>query len=133
MAAFSGRKGSVQANGVAVAEVINWSFNPTSNNPAWASSSSPGYKQRKPGVKDGSGSVTVKFDDSSGAGVQDFLQYGAAEDEVALTLKLYLNDTQFFSIPAVIDGISYEVDINDGEVVEASFDFSINGEWTDPL
>jgi len=133
MAAFSGRKGSVQKNGVAIAEVLSWTFNPTSNNPSWASSSTPGYKQRKPGVKDGSGSCTVKFDSSSGVGVQAFLHYGAAEDEVALTLKLYLNDTLFFSIPAVIDGISYEVDINDGEVVEASFDFSINGEWTDPV
>ena len=48
------------------------------------------------------------------------------------TLKLYLNATIYFTVPAIIDDVSYEVDINDGDVVGGSANFSCNGARTNP-
>ena len=62
---ISGRDGSVDVGGSAVAEVTGWRFNPTSNNSAWASSDTSGYKNRIKGVLDGSGSIDFKLDKDS--------------------------------------------------------------------
>jgi hypothetical protein len=111
--AISGKSGS--ANG---ANVTSWSFNPTSNNPAFATESTGGYKDRVAGIQDGSGSIEGKWDGSA-----DFT-VGA---EVTMTLS---DGTNSYSVPAIIDSYSVEVNATDGEPVSWSADFSINGAWT---
>jgi hypothetical protein len=126
MAGISGKDGSVLVASTPVAEITKWTFNAKSNNPAWASSDSAGYKKRVAGVKDGSGSIEMKYDPSN-----SFL--AQADVGTSATLKLYINATKFFSVPAIFDSYDFEVDLDDGDVVGVSADFSANGAWTNPV
>lgn len=136
MSGFSGKGGKVKVGSTAIAEVTKWNFKPTSNNPSWGSSSSNGYKKRVAGVKDGSGSFDVKIDRSS-----LFLATVKEGDEV--TLNLYLEthfdnatppveDSKYYIVPAIIDSVDVNVDVDNGEPVSATIEFSSNGAWTNP-
>jgi hypothetical protein len=125
MAGLSGKNGKVQSGGADLAEVTHWTFNPTSNNPAWHGSGGGGTKQRVAGVKDGSGTVDFKYDDADK--IHDAINEGDS-----VTLNLYVDANSFFAVPALVDGISYDVDIDDGEAVSGTIDFSANGAWTLP-
>ena len=117
MAVYSGTGGTATGGGSS-SQITSWSFNPTSNNSAWGSSSTNGYKDRVVGVKDGSGSIEGKWDGSQ-----------AMVEGSEYTLVLTAN-TGAFTVAAVIDSFSVEVDIDDGEVVRWSAEFSINGSWS---
>ena len=122
---FSGKNGSVKVGLTAVAEVTKWSFNPTSNNPSWASNAVAGFKQRVAGVQDGSGSFDFKLKDAT-----DWALFAPG---VSLTLTLVTGGSSLdFTVPAVIDGVNLECDIDSGEVVGGSADFSCNGAWSGP-
>lgn len=125
MAAISGKDGRILVAGTGVAHCTKWSFNPKSNNPAWASCDTNGFKTRVGGVKDGSGSMEGKFDTA-----HPF--YDAMDVGTEITALLYINATMFYSIPAIIDDYSIEVDMNEGEVVGWSANFSTRGAWTEP-
>ena len=47
-------------------------------------------------------------------------------------LLLYIDATRFYSVPAIIDSINFEVDIDTGEVVGWTADYSADGAWTKP-
>ncbi len=125
MAAQSGKNGNVVSGSDDIAHVTNWTWNPSSNNPDWASSDTSGYKKRVAGIKDGTGTVDFKYDFTDR--IHSTLDVGSE-----VTLKLYLNATDYFSVPAIVDDISYEVNINEGDVVGGTLTFSQNGEWTNP-
>ncbi len=118
MATESGKNGKVMIGAATVAEITGWRYTQTSNNPSWASSGTSGHKTRVAGVGDGSGSVDFKVDFADTV-VSEGITKGAL-----VTLLLYHNATVYHSVPAIIDSINDEVDINDGEVVSGSFDFS---------
>jgi hypothetical protein len=131
MAGQSGYTGYVKIGSTNVAEVTKWSFKPTSNNPSWASSTVPGYKRRVAGVKDGGGTIDVKFDRTS-----MFISVLDVGTEVTLLLYPEVHttgtvvDSKFYSVPAIVDSYSIEVDIDGGDVTGASIEFSTNGAWT---
>jgi len=124
MAGISGIKGKVSVGGD-LAEITGWTFNPTSNNPSWASVTNDGYKTRVAGAKDGTGSCQGKYD--PGNSVITTLGVGKK-----VTMLLYIDDTRSYSVPAIIDSFEIEVDADDGEAVGWSCDFSTRGKWTDP-
>lgn len=117
MATISGKDGQVND----FDDITGWSINVTSNNSAYASSSTAGWKKRVAGVRDWSGSFSGKFNDVLPV---------AEGEEVALTLAL--DDTDSFSGTAVIDQISLQVDVDNGDVVGFTANFSGSGELTSP-
>lgn len=128
MATLSGKLGKVLVGAVTVQEVTEWTFNPTSNNPSYATGSpatpaNAGYKQRVVGVQDGSGTINGKYDSDNP--VQDILWTG-----LPVTLKLYVDATHFYVVPAVIDSLNAGAEQDEGAIVEWSADFSINGKYT---
>ena len=125
MAGFSGKNGKVLVGSTTVAEVTGWTLNPTSNNPAWGSSSVAGQKQRVAGVQDCNGSVNFKYDTSS-------RQHATIKRGDLVTLNLYVNATDFFIVPAVVDAETYDVDVDEGTPVGGSFTFSQTAEITYP-
>lgn len=125
MAGQSGKNGKVLAGATTIAEVTGWTYNPTSSNPAWASSSKAGRKQRVGGVRDSSGTFDFKYDTTDR--IHAILTPG---DEV--TLNLYSDASDIFVVPVVIDGITYEVDINDGEVTGGTCSYSQTDDPTYP-
>ncbi|MHB1033232.1 MAG: hypothetical protein ACYC35_23905 [Pirellulales bacterium] len=123
MATISGKDGKVTSGASDVADITRWTFTKKSNNPAYASSSTAGFKKRLGGIREGSGSIEGKFQNNAAPAL--------AEGD-AVTLKLYLDATHFYTVPAVIDAVSVEVDINAGQIVGWSAEFSTNGAWTEP-
>ncbi len=125
---ISGKDGYVKADGTKIAEITGWRFNRSANNPAWASSSTSGCKTRVKGVLDGSGSVDFKYSPTNPLDSAYSIQEGSS-----LYLDLYVNATKYLHVVVIIDSINDEVDINDGEVVGGSFDFSVTEIWTNNL
>lgn len=128
MATFSGKDGKISDGSGDLADITRWTFTRTSNNHAYGSSSSSGFKRRVAGVKDGSGSIV------------GLIQVGAAPpvaegDEVTLQLfedKNAAGSQPYWSVPAVIEQVRIEVDIDDGTPVGFTADFTTNGAWTEP-
>lgn len=122
---ISGKDGDVKIGATSICEIRKWSFNPKSNNPSYASNKTSGYKRRVPGVKDGSGSLEGAWDPASPA-------VSVIEVGTEVTLLLYINATQNYSVPSVIDSFKLDVDVDEGEIVSWTADFSTNGAWTNP-
>ncbi len=123
MATFSGKDGKVNDGTADIADITRWTFTKTSNNPAYASSSSSGFRKRVAGVKDGSGTIEGQYQNDAAPTIDE-------GDEV--TLKLYVDASHFYSVPAIIDSFQLETDIDRGEVVGWASNFATNGAWTEP-
>jgi hypothetical protein len=125
MATFSGKDGKVLIGATPLADITAWTLRTLSGNPAYASSSTGGYRKRVPGVKDAQGTVRFKLNPADP--ITDDLDAGAA-----VTLLLYVDATRFYTVPAVIDALRLEVDIDSGDIVGGVAEFSANGAWTKP-
>lgn len=132
MAGISGKDGSVELTGApagdgAQAEITGWTLNTSSNNPSWASSTNPGYKKRVAGVKDCNGSISGKYN-------SDNVLFDSLLPGVSVTLTLKLSGSAgFYAVPALIDDFNLEVDMDNGDVVGWTANFSGNGAWTVPV
>jgi len=124
MSVVSGKDGKIMIGETSLAEITKWTFNPTANVGAWHGSGGGGYKKRVAGVKDGSGDIEFKVDESD-------MIYDTIPEGTSVTLLLYRDGTNYFSVPAIITGIDFEVDIDDGEPNSGSASFETNGAWTD--
>lgn len=111
--------------GTQVTELTKWGFNPKCGTSAWASNRSGGYKKRVAGNKDGSGSMEGKWDPT--APITDMLEEGTE-----VTLNLVITGAQKYIVPAIIEGIKLDVDLDSGDVVGWSADWSTTGPWTKP-
>lgn len=125
-AGVSGQYGDVKIGATQVCEVCKWSFTPKANNPSYASNKTGGYKARVAGIKDGSGSIEGKYDPANP--IMATLDVGTL-----VTLKLYLTATVFYSVPSIIDSLKIDVDLDTGDFVSFTADFSTNGAWTNPV
>jgi len=125
MATISGKDGKVLIGAVALADITRWTFNATSANPAYASSSTAGYRRRVAGIKEGAGRIAFKLDPADP--ISDDLNEGDA-----VTLLLYVDATHFYTVPALVDALELEVDISSGDVLGGTASFSTNGAWTRP-
>lgn len=123
---ISGKDGDVKIGSTAICEIRKWSFSPKANNPSYASNKTAGYTRRVPGIKDGSGSMEGAWDPASPA-------VAVIDPATAVTLKLYINATQFYEVPSVIDEFGLNVEVESGEIVSWTSTFSANGAWTNPV
>ena len=118
MAVISGKDGTVSVGG-AVSDATSWSLSLTSNNPSWASPSTSGYKNRVSGIKDTTGSYSAKANGTIPVP-------GASHASCAFTL----DGSTTWTLNVVIDAVNLEVDMDDGDVVGYSVDFSGNSAVT---
>lgn len=123
---FSGYQGTVKIGATDIAEIRGWKWNPKSHNPKYASNKTSGYKRTVAGVKEGSGSMSGAWDH-----VNDF--FGVIDVGTSATLLLYTNPTHSITVPSVIDDISVNVDVDNGEIVSWDANFSSNGAWTNAV
>lgn len=124
MSVLTGKDGTMKINGVIPAPISNWKLTKTSNNPDYAANDTAGWKKRRPGIKDCKGSFDLKIDGAKSCPVE-------IGDEV--TLVLYVDGTannNYYTVPAIIDEIAVEVDINGGGIEAFAVAFSGNGAVT---
>ena len=124
---ISGINGDVVVLGVSLYEATKFSLMLKSNNQAYASNRTNGYKKRVAGVKDGSGNIDGVWDPGNpiyGTNIAGQLREGSTPQ-----LYLYPNDNQYWNVYAIIDQFKIDVDFDEGSIVSWTFDFSTNGQW----
>ena len=125
MSVVSGKDGKVMIGAEAIADVTKWTLRTSAYNVAYASSGTAGFRRRVGGVKDGHGTIAFKLDVA-----EPITEQFDEGDKV--TPLLYLDDTRHYTVPAVVDALQWEVDIDRGEIVGGVAEFSIDGAWTKP-
>jgi len=123
MSVISGKDGTLHIGESEVTPVTNWTLEKTSSNKDYAANDTAGSKKRVAGVKDCSGAFEMKATDSGNVPV---------DEGDLVTLELHVDDSEgnYYQVPAIIDRIQVDVDINQGEIVAYAVDFSGNGPIT---
>lgn len=116
MAGVSGQYGKIMIGASTLAECTKWTWNEEVVDSAYASCSTSGNRSRVAGTKDSTGTLEGILDPSD-----DIHNYILAGDHV--TLKLYYTATKYHSVPAQINKIGQEVDIEEGNVIRWTADF----------
>jgi len=127
MSAISGKDGDVIKDGIQVCETTKWSVTLKSNNPAYASNCSSGAKRRRAGVTDASGTIEGKYDPGRpmyGTGV------GQIKEGAEVVLYLYFDDYQYIDAPIVIDDVKFDTDMDTGEIISFTANFSQRESFT---
>ncbi len=125
MSLETGDDGKVLIGGTPLADITAWSLETTTRAVAYASSTTGGFRKRLPGAKEGRGRIQFKIDVASPLTNQ-------INEGSAVTLLLYLDATRFYTVPAVIDSLQIEVDIDGGALIGGQAEFSTDGAWTKP-
>src|SRR5437762_10524679 len=125
MSLETGDDGRVLIGSTPLADITAWSLETTTRGVSYASSASGGYRWRLTGVKEGRGRIAFKLDVANPLTNQ-------FDEGSSVTLLLYLDATRFYSVPAVIDSLQMQVDIDGGELIGGQAEFTTNGAWTKP-
>lgn len=124
--ARTGSAGKAVVDDTLVARLTEWTFNPTADESAWGDSDSAGYTNRVSGRKDGTGSITGKFDTTNK--VYDLFMPG---DTVKLVL--WESATDYWVLEcALITSFTVTYNQDTKEVVEWSADFGADGKYYYP-
>lgn len=123
MATVSGQYGAIKIGTSNIVECMNWTFERRAAEHAYASCATGGYKKRIAGTKDGSG--TLKGLQDSTDPIENYFIEGNS-----LTVRLYWTASKYYGVPAVINVLRTETDIDDGAPVPWEADFGVNGAWT---
>jgi hypothetical protein len=126
MATRTGKDGKVFVGASEVTEITKWSLKLSSNNPDYSSSSTAGYRARRAGNKDSSGSFEFKVDVD---GAPQFTLFGPGDE---VTLKLRLMTGKEYTVPAIIDDIDIDCDVDGAGIVTGVAAFSGTGAVTEP-
>ncbi|REJ66208.1 MAG: hypothetical protein DWQ31_15555 [Planctomycetota bacterium] len=125
MPLVSGNEGQVLSDGVALAEIIRWSLQTRATNVSYASSATAGYRKSLPGRKQAQGRFTFALNTSDPVS-------GQLDEGDQVELRLCVDATHFYLVPAIIDVVELEVDIAAGPLVQGTAEFSSDGAWTAP-
>lgn len=125
MTAVSGQYGKITIGSSNLTECMGWSFDRSVADHPYASCATNGYKKRVAGTKDGTGSLNGMQDPADP--IENYFVEGSQ-----VTLRLYYTAAKFYSVPAQINRLGIEVDIDDGAPVPWTADFGANGAWTLP-
>lgn len=123
MAAASGQYGQILVSGSTLAECTEWTMNEEVQDHRYASCSTSGWYQRVAGTKDTTGTCGGIFDPTDP--IHDYVGVG---DHV--TLLLYTSATIYHSVPAQINSIETNVNIEDGEIIRWTINWGGNGSIT---
>jgi hypothetical protein len=119
----SGKGGDVKIASTTIGEVLRWTFTKRVNSNRFGTSASGGFKRSVGGVKEGSGTISMKYD----VGAANTIAEGSA-----VTLKCYLDATHFYSIPALVTSCQVMADMDTGDAIGSEFSFDTDGAWVEP-
>jgi hypothetical protein len=122
---ISGIHGDVLLGTTPISEIKKWSWNPKCIIKDYASNKTQGARKRVPGSKDGSGSIDGVWDPWNP--ICNLIDVGSI-----VTLTLQHTTGQTWTVPAIIENMKYDVDLDSGDIEGWSADYSICGMWTNP-
>lgn len=116
----SGKAGTVLVGATPVVAVTKWTFEPSAVVHKYASNNTNGHKRAVAGTRDGKGTIETKISGSA---------LWTAGQSVTLILRgPATGDT--ITVPAVIASSPINVDIDNGEIISATYNFEADGAWT---
>jgi len=123
MTFVSGKDGTLFVNDLEVIPITNWTIECTSAGKSYTANDTGGFKRRVVGVKDSRGSFELKLCSGEDLPVCE----GSS-----VTLELHTDDSgnNFYSLTAIVEKMSLEVDIDRGTVVTCVINFVGNGPIT---
>ena len=119
----SGKAGKILISSTDVALITSWTFEKTTPVDQFAHSESAAYAVAVNGARRGSGTIEFKWDAAAAS---------AIVEGTAASLKLYLNASEFFTVPAIIENFTVTVNIDTGVANSGRATFRTNGAWTEP-
>jgi len=122
MAAMHGKDGNVKIGGSAGASITAWRIDNLGPALFDASPLQDTWQTLQAGLRSASGSITCNFD-TSDASVQEALRADAVGGTTA-TLQLYVNGSNYFSIPAYITMTS---EVSKNNIVTRTYNFRSSG------
>lgn len=125
MAALAGKYGKVVVGAATVAEMDSWEFTPTTDLMPKTKFLDTA-KSNIAGLNDGSGNFKGRHDMTDTNGQVALRNAQLAGTQV--TLKLYVNGTNYYSGPALLK--AHPVKAGVSTPVEIQFDFQADGDWT---
>jgi hypothetical protein len=127
----SGKFGKLHFNGSEILEITEWSLDIKNISEKYASSSTGGWKTSRQGVSDSSGSFSYKMDHDTGDAIHNKIPFDDADGMgFEGDLLLYVDATNYYTVPALIGSFRVQVDIDNGNVVGGSADFEGTGPIT---
>ena len=123
MSVISGKDGTLYLGDTEPTQVTNWRIEKIGGSKAYTANDTGGSRKRVAGVKDCSGRFEIKATDSANVPV---------EEGDTVTLKLHVDDSgaNYYQVPAIIEAIRVDVDINEGKMIAYEIAFSGNGPIT---
>ncbi len=125
MGLITGDEGKVLAGGVAIADITGWTFRTTVARRNYSSSATNGHERQLPGANSGRGAFSFQLDVANP--LTDQLEEGSS-----VTLRLYVDATRYYSVPALIEALEMRVDVNGDKLVGGDAEFAADGAWTKP-
>ena len=121
----SGKDGKVLSGATPIADVVRWTFRAMARSVAYASNKTGERLRQVPGTQSGTGTIAFQFNAASPA--TSPLAAGSA-----VTLLLHLDATKYYEMPAVIEQLELQVDIDTGALIGGSAQFATDGIWNEP-
>lgn len=124
--ARTGHLGKAVVGGTLVYRLTQWSFTPSTSDSAWGDSDSGGFTVRAAARKDGSGSISGKFDENR-------KPYSLFMPGDIVKLVLWESATDYWVLTRVlINNLALGFSPDSKEVVDWSADFSCDGAYYYP-
>jgi len=125
MAVASGKYGNFKIGSTTVVECMNWKLGRKAAVHQYASNSTNGFKAAVAGVRSGTLSFEGKIDHASP--IENFVYEGQS-----ITFRGYIDGTNYYTIPCVVESLDVEVDFDEGDINKWSVSAVTNGAWTVP-
>lgn len=119
---ITGNDGKVLLGDTALADITFWQFQTTVRGITYASSATGGFRKRIVGARAGQGRFAFRFD--AAAPLTASLGEGSS-----VTLKLHLDGSRHYTVPAIIESLQCLVRINPTEPIQGEAAFVTNGAW----
>lgn len=121
----SGKDGKVVIGATPIADVVRWTFRNTARSVAYASNKTGQRLRQVPGTRSGGGTIAFQFNPA--APVSEQLAAGSV-----VTLLLHLDAVRHYELPAVIEALELQVDIDTGALIGGTAQFATDGDWNEP-
>jgi hypothetical protein len=125
MALLVGDNGKVFSGNTEVADITSWTFETSVGGFSFSTSHTKGYTRRILGNKSGRGKFTFRVDTNEPP-------WEVLYEGCQTTLKLKLDSTRYYSVPAVIETLKFEVDTSGGKPIVGEATFVTDRAWTEP-
>ena len=125
MGLITGDEGKVLSDGTPIADITGWTFRTSVTSRRYSSSATGGHERQLAGAASGRGSFTFQLDLNNP--LTNELEEGSS-----VTLRLHVDASRYYSVPALIESLEIDVEVNGDAMVGGRAEFAADGAWTKP-